>query len=205
MNINQISCGQFTVELASKAPTPGGGGAAALVGAVGVALATMVGNYTLGKKTYAAVEEEVKTLMERAEVLRIQLLEQVEADAAAFAPLSKAYGIPKDDPTREQVMEDCLRQAAQPPMEMVRLTCQAIEIHQEMLEKGSRMMVSDVGTGVILCQSALYGAGLNVKVNTKSMTDRAYADQLNREVDQLIQTYGVMAQEIYQTVVERFS
>lgn len=204
MNLTQQSCKDFTALLASKAPVPGGGGAAALVGAVGVALATMVGNYTVGKKTYAAVEADVQALMVKAEDIRCQLLDLVEADAAAFAPLSQAYSIPKDDPSREAVMEDCLRQAATPPMEMLRLCAQAIDLHGEMLEKGSRIMLSDVGTGVLFCQSALLGAALNVKVNTKSMTDRAYADAVNQEVDGFTEKYQPLAQEIYQQVVERF-
>ena len=179
MDTAQQTCGGFLDDLASKAPTPGGGGASALVGALGAALCTMVGNYTVGKQKYAGVEEDVKALMAKAEDLRARLLALVDADAAAFEPLSKAYAIPKDDPNRAQVMEQCLRDAAAAPMEILRLSCEAIDLHSEMLEKGSVMMLSDVGTGVVLCQSAMQGAALNVKVNTKSMADRTYAQTMN--------------------------
>lgn len=205
MDTAQQTCGGFLDALASKAPVPGGGGASALVGALGAALCTMVGNYTVGKKKYAQVEDDVKNLMAKAEDLRARLLALVDVDAAAFEPLSKAYAIPKEDPGREQVMEACLRDAAATPMEILRLSCEAIDLHSEMLEKGSVIMLSDVGTGVIFCQSALQGAALNVKANTKSMTDRAYAQALNDEVDALVARYGEMAQRVYKSVLGRFA
>ena len=204
MHTADQTCGAFLDALASRAPTPGGGGATALAGALGTALCTLVGNYTVGKKKYAAVEEDVKALMARAEDIRARLLAQVDADAAAFEPLSRAYAIPKDDPGRGEVMEQCLRDAAAAPMEILRLCCQAIDLHREMLDKGSVMMLSDVGTGVVLCWGALYGAALNVKVNTKSMADRAFAEAMNREADQLVNQYWKIAEQVYETVMGRF-
>lgn len=205
MSTAEQTCGAFLDALASKAPTPGGGGASALVGALGTALCTMVGNYTVGKKKYAGVEEDVKALMAKAEDIRARLLALVDADAAAFEPLSRAYSIPKDDPRRGEIIEKCLRDAAAAPMEILRLSCEAIDLHREMLDKGSVMMLSDVGTGVIFCWSALYGACLNVKVNTKSMADRAYAEAMNREADQLVNQYWKIAEQVYETVMGRFS
>ena len=205
METAQQSCGAFLDALASKAPVPGGGGASALVGALGTALCTMVGNYTVGKKKYADVEEDVKVLMAKAEEIRARLLSLVDADAAAFEPLSKAYAIPKDDPNREEVMEKCLRDAAATPMEILRLSCQAIDLHREMLDKGSVIMLSDVGTGVIFCQSALYGAALNVKVNTRSMTDRAFAQAMDKEADALVDQYGTIARQVYNVVMGRLA
>ena len=205
MDTAQQTCGGFLDALASKAPTPGGGGASALVGALGAALCTMVGNYTVGKQKYAGVEEDVKALMAKAEDLRARLLALVDADAAAFEPLSKAYAIPKDDPNRAQVMEQCLRDAAAAPMEILRLSCEVIDLHSEMLEKGSVMMLSDVGTGVVLCQSAMQGAALNVKVNTKSMADRAYAQAMNDEVDGLVKRYWKIAERVYESILGRFA
>ena len=205
MHTADQTCGAFLDALASKAPTPGGGGASALAGALGAALCTMVGNYTVGKKKYADVEEDVKALMAKAENIRARLLAQVDADAAAFEPLSRAYAIPKDDPTRGEVMEQCLRDAAAAPMAILRLCCQAIDLHREMLDKGSVMMLSDVGTGVVLCWGALYGAALNVKVNTKSMADRAYAEAMNNQVDELVNRYWKVAEQVYEAVMGRFA
>lgn len=198
------SCTDFAAALASKAPVPGGGGASALVGALGAALCSMVANYTIGKKKYAAVEEDVKAILARAEELRARLLALVEEDARAFEPLSRAYAIPRDDPNRDGVMEQCLRAAAAPPMELLRLSCQAIDLHRELLDKGSTMVLSDVGTGVIFCWSALYGAALNVKVNTKSMKDRDYAEGMNREADELVNKYWKIADGVYETVMGRY-
>ena len=205
MHTADQTCGAFLDALASKAPVPGGGGASALAGALGAALCTMVGNYTVGKKKYADVEEDVKALMAKAEDIRARLLAQVDADAAAFEPLSRAYAIPKDDPTRGEVMEQCLRDAAAAPMAILRLCCQAIDLHREMLDKGSVMMLSDVGTGVVLCWGALYGAALNVKVNTKSMADRAYAEAMNNQVDELVNRYWKVAEQVYEAVMGRFA
>lgn len=201
MDTAQQSCGAFLDALAAKAPVPGGGGASALVGALGTALCTMVGNYTLGKPKYAAVEPDVQALMDRAEAIRARLLALVDEDAAAFEPLSKAYSIPKGDPDRVERLEACLKQAAATPMEILHLSCEAIKLHRDMLEKGSVLMRSDVGTGVIFCWSALYGAALNVKVNTKSMTDRDCAQAMNAEVDALVEEHRQIAEQVYETVM----
>lgn len=203
--LTQRSCAGFAAALASKSPVPGGGGASALVGALGAALCSMVANYTVGKKKYAAVEEDVKAVLARADALRERLLALVEEDAKAFEPLSRAYAIPKEDPDRGEVMERCLRAAAAPPMELLRLSCEAIDLHRELLDKGSAMVLSDVGTGVIFCWSALYGAALNVKVNTKSMSDRSYAQAMNREADELVDKYWKIADQVYEAVMGRYS
>ena len=194
----------FTEQLASKAPVPGGGGASALVGAIGIALGDMVGELTVGKKKYAAVEEDVKALMAKAQDLRVRLLGCVNKDAEAFAPLSRAYGIPKDDPTRDEVMEACLREAAAPPLEILDLCCEAIDLQREFADKGSVLAVSDAATGVVFCWSAMYGAAVNVKVNTKAMKDRAYADKLNAHVDEQMAKYWPIAEKVYEDVYRRF-
>ena len=204
MSMNDLSIRAFTEALAGKSSVPGGGGASALVAALGTALGSMVGNFTLGKKNYADVEPDILRLMDEAAELQNRLLACVDADAEAFEPLSRAYGIPKDDPTRDTVMEKCLRDAAAVPMQILELSCKAIELHREFAEKGSTMMISDAGTGVVFCWAALYGAALNVKVNTKLMGDRAYADDLNKRVDELMEKYWKIADEVYESVYGRF-
>jgi len=204
MELLESSVKSFTEVLASKSPVPGGGGASALVGAVGIALGNMVGSLTVGKKKYADVEEDIKALMVRAEELREAFLECINKDAVSFEPLSKAYGIPKEDPTRDEVMEKCLRDAAAVPMEILELCCKAIELQVEFAEKGSRLVVSDAGTGVVFCWSAMYGAAINVKVNTKAMKDREYADRINARVDELVDKYWRIAENVYEDVYGRF-
>ena len=204
MELLNSSVKSFTEQLASKAPVPGGGGASALVGAIGVALGDMVGELTVGKKKYAAVEEDIKALMVKAQELRVKLLDCIAKDAVAFEPLSRAYGIPKDDPTRDEVMEKCLRDAAGVPFEILCLCCEAIELQVDFAAKGSALAVSDAGTGVVHCKAALQGAAINVKVNTKSMKDRAYAAEIDKEVDERLAKYGKMADEVFDKVYGRF-
>ena len=143
--LTDLSCTAFAEVLASKAPVPGGGGAAALAGALGVALCSMVGNFTTGKKKYAAYEADVQRMLAAGETLRARLLALVEADAKAFEPLSRAYAIPKDDPARDTVMEEATLNAVQAPVEMVTCCGEALLLLEEMLEKGSRLLLSDVG------------------------------------------------------------
>ena len=204
MELLESSVINFTEQLASPAPVPGGGGASALVGAIGVALGDMVGELTVGKKKYADVEEDIKALMAKAQDLRVRLLGCIEKDAVAFEPLSKAYGIPKDDPTRDEIMEKCLRDAAAAPLEIFDLCCEAIDLQKEFAEKGSKLVISDAATGAALCWGAMYGAAVNVKVNTKSMKDRACAEKINAHIDERMDKYRKIAEAVYQDVYGRF-
>ena len=194
----------FLAELASKAPTPGGGGAAALCGAVGVALGNMVGNLTLGKKKYAEVQEDIAALNAKAEALRADFLALIDADAAAFEPLSKAYGIPKDEPARGEVMEAALLAAVQPPLEIMRKCVKALELIAEYAAKGSALAVSDAGCAAAITRAACEAAALNVFVNTKPMRDREKAGEINREANELLQQCA-LAREIYNDVTGRLS
>jgi len=196
-------CNEFVEVLSSKAAVPGGGGASALVGAVGIALGAMVGNLTVGKKKYADVEADIIELLDKAGALQAELLRLVDEDAVVFEPLSKAYGIPKEDPTREQVMEDALKLACTVPMDIMRLCARAIELHDEFAAKGSVLALSDAGVGAIFCKAALQGASLNVYINTSSMTDRNYAGSIEAEADAMIGKYSMMADDIFNSVTSR--
>ena len=192
---------QFLDKLASKAPTPGGGGAAALAGAVGIALGNMTGALTVGKPKYAAAEEEIIEANKMSEELRKELYGLIERDAKAFMPVSKAYGIPKDDPMRDMIMEEALKGAAEVPLEIMRKCCEALEIIDVYAQKGSVIAISDAGCAAAMCKAALESAALNVYVNTKSMKDREYAVCLNEEVEQMLNKYSAMASGIYLTVL----
>jgi len=194
---------EFADALASRSAVPGGGGASALAGALGAALGCMVGELTVGKKTYAAVEAEMRTLLVRAGALRDRLMDCVERDAEAFAPLAKAYGIPRDDPEREAVLERCLRRAAAVPLEILELCCETIALQRNFAHKGSRLAVSDAATGAALCRGALYGAAANVRVNTRLMRDRAWAEATEAHVAARLAEYGALADEIFMDVYGR--
>ncbi len=178
-----LSCRDFVDVLSSAAPTPGGGGAAALVGAIGAALAHMVGALTVGKKKYADVEDELRALMAQCDRLRADLLGQITADAQCFAPLAQAYSIPRDDPSRAGILEKATLNACTAPLEIMRLCARAIDLAGAFAEKGSRLALSDAGCAAILCKAALQAASLNVFINTGALRDRSAAQAINAQAE----------------------
>ena len=203
MSFLDLSVKDFTEVLASKAAVPGGGGASALVGAIGVALGNMVGNLTVGKKKYADVEEEVYALMDECQALREELLKLIDGDAEVFEPLSKAYGIPKDDPNRAEIMENALKLGCSVPMDIMRTICKCLDVIKRLGEIGSALAISDAGCGAVCCKAGLQAASFNVFINTKAMTDREYAEGLEKEAGELLDKYCPLADEIYQVVDNR--
>ena len=192
---------QFLSELSSNAPVPGGGGASAAVGAFVAALGMMVTNLTIGKKKYADYEEEVKAVRDRLEGLRDQLIDLVDGDAVAFEPLSKAYSIPKDDPERDTIMENALYEASVVPMSIMETVLAAAKELEVLVEKGSKLAVSDVGVGILFAQAAIEGASLNVYINTKSMKDRERAAALDAKADAIIAEGAALKARIYSGVL----
>lgn len=207
MEMMERTCSQFLAELASKAPTPGGGGTAALVGAAGVALCNMVGNLTTGKKKYAAVEEKIQALNAKAESLRKELEALVQEDAEAFAPLAAAYGLPKDTPEqaadKERVMETALTRAALVPIKIMQKCLEGITLAYSYAVDGSTMAISDAGCAAVLCKAALQAASLNVFVNTKLMTNREFATALEHTAEQLLDAGTSYADEAFHYVNEK--
>ncbi len=200
MSFTQKSCEEFVEVLASSAPVPGGGGAAALVGALGTALGNMVGSLTVGKKKYADVEEEIIALKAKSDSLQEELLDLVAQDAVCFEPLAKAYGIPKDDPNRAQILEEATVYACSVPMKIMETCCEAISVIAIFAEKGSRLAVSDAGCGAVCCKAALQSASLNVFINTKSMKNREVAEEMNQKANEMLTKYCALADEIFNTV-----
>ena len=207
MEMMEQSCTRFLAELAGKAPVPGGGGAAALVGAAGVALGNMVGCLTAGKKKYAAVEADIQALNARAEALRRELEALVQADAEAFAPLAAAYGLPKDTPAqaahKAAVLEAALDTACAVPLEIMQKCAEGIVLVEEYAAKGSVLAVSDAGCAAALCKAALQSASLNVFINTKLMTDRPRADALDAQADALLNEYSPRADAVFASVTNK--
>ncbi|MDD6887071.1 MAG: cyclodeaminase/cyclohydrolase family protein [bacterium] len=204
MDFANASCAEFVRVLASNAPVPGGGGASALVGAIGTALGNMVGSLTVGKKKYADVETEILALKAKCDALQQELLDQIAADAEGFAPLAKAYGIPKDDPSREETLEAATLVACRVPVRIMELCCEALEAIREFAKKGSRLAVSDAGCGAVCVKAALQAASLNVFINTKTLRDRETAESLNARCLDMLERYGAMADEIFNSVKNGF-
>ncbi len=207
MGFSNIACDEFVAVLATKAPVPGGGGASALVGALGTALGNMVGSLTVGKKKYAEVEEEIKDLQAKSDLLQKELLFLIERDAEVFEPLSKAYGLPKtteeEKAEKARIMEAALKEACSVPMEIMEKCCEAIDVIEVFAKKGSVIAISDAGVGAAFLKAALEGASLNVFINTKSMADREYAQALNEKADNMLSIYCEKAAGIFETVKNR--
>ena len=204
MDMTMESCRKFVEVLASNAPAPGGGGAAALVGALGTALGNMVGSLTVGKKKYADVEAEIIALKAECDALQTELLNQVEADDKGFVPLAKAYGIPKDDPNRDAILEDATITACQVPMHIMELCCKSLDAIAVFAAKGSRLAVSDAGCGAVCVKAALQAASLNVFINTKTLKNREVAEEMNAKCLGMLDKYGRLADEIFETVKAGF-
>ena len=204
MDFAQASCTEFVTVLASNAPVPGGGGASALVGAIGTALGNMVGSLTVGKKKYAGVEEEIIALKAKCDQLQKDLLDQIALDAKGFEPLAKAYGIPKDDPNRDKVLEEATIVACQVPVKIMELCCEALDAIQVFAAKGSRLAVSDAGCGAVCVKAALQAASLNVFINTKTLQNRELAGEMNKKCLGMLDKYCAMADEIFESVKAGF-
>ena len=208
MGFSTVPCNEFVEVLASKAPVPGGGGASALVGAVGTALGNMVGSLTVGKKKYADVEAEMWELKGKADVLQKELLTLIERDAEVFEPLSRAYGMPRETEEEKaekaRVMEIVLKEACSVPMEIMEKGCEALDLIVEFAAKGSKIVISDAATGVAILKGAMYGAAVNVKVNTKLMKDKEYAASINKHVDDKMDSYSKLADEIFSSIYNNY-
>ena len=197
MDYTKESCREFTRLLASDSPAPGGGGASALAGALGAALGEMVAALTVGKKHYAAVEEEIKTAAAELDALREKLLDAVMEDAEGFIPLSQVYRLPKDEPGREERLEEATIAACAAPKKIMELACRALELTALMAEKGSVMAVSDAGCAAALIKAAVDSAALNVYINTKSLRDRERAEKLNSACLEMQSSSERLCGEIY--------
>lgn len=187
--LSKLSCRDFAMALASKQAVPGGGGAAALVGALAAALCSMVGNFTTGKKRYAEVETDIQRMLVDADELREKLLDLVDADAIAFEPLSRAYAIPKEDPQRTTILETATQNACKAPLEMMQVCAQIIDLLDEMGKKGSRMLLSDVACGAYLAVAAMQSAAINVFVNTKPFRSSGWAIAAEADAKALLDVY----------------
>ena len=196
MKMLEQSAVDFIGALSSNAPVPGGGGASATVGALAAALGMMVTNLTIGKKKYADYEETLIRCRSELEGLRDRLITLTDKDAEAFEPLSRAYSLPKDAPDYERIMEEALLTASLAPLEIMDTALECAHVLEVLVEKGSRLAISDVGVGIYFAQAAIEGASLNVYINTKMMKDRTRAEALNDRADAIIREGAALKEKI---------
>ena len=204
MKFTELPCKDYAALLASNKPVPGGGGAAALVGALASALGEMVVNLTVGKKKYAAAEKELLALRERCASAREALLRLSEQDAEDFAPLAAAYALPADAPGRADILESATLRACDAPMKMLRACAEVISYAERLAEIGSTLVLSDAACAAALAGGAMKSASLNVFINTKALKDRAQAEKLEKEADALLETWLPRADKVYTAIVKSF-
>lgn len=207
MRMEKMQIQELLEVLSSKQPTPGGGGASALAGALGTALGLMVGNLTVGKKKYAAVEEEVKMAMSQLYIMQRSFTDLADYDASAFAPLAAAYSLPagteEEKTHKEEVMERCLMDAARVPLDIMEQGVKALTVLEVLGRKGSVMAVSDAGVAAQLLRTAVTGAAMNVYINIKSMKKRARADELKESADEFLRQGMEQADRIYENILKQ--
>lgn len=191
---------KFLEELSSSAPVPGGGGASALIGAIGCALCSMVANLTTGKKKYAQYQERIDELLPFLEEMRGELMADIKMDADAFYPLSQAYSIPKDAPDRDKIMEEALLTASNAPMKIVEDVSKLVPVLEELEVIGSRLAISDVAVAAAACSVALKGAVMNIYINTKSMKNREVAEAMNQKARDLVADGTKRCDAVYEKI-----
>lgn len=196
--------GKFLDDLASERPTPGGGGAAAVMGAIGAALVSMVANLTIGKKNYEAVEEDLKAARAEAERVRAELTAAIEEDVVAFNSVMGAYGLPRatdeDKAKRSEAIQAALKDATLAPLRAVKACFEVILLSEAAADKGNLNVISDAGVAVLAANAGLRSAALNVYINAKAIKDRAFAEEQIAAVEALLAQAAEKTEAVYATV-----
>ena len=183
------TCRDFAEALAAREPVPGGGSASAFVGALGASLCGMVARYGATNPALADRADDLTRAFAQADELAQELVELVAEDVSAYGQVSAAYGISRDDPARAAAIQDALHVAAMPPYRIMDACGRALALLEDMADKGSRQLLSDVACGAVFCRAAMQGASLTLFANTTSMKDRARAEELETACDELLDTW----------------
>lgn len=194
----------FLDQLASQASTPGGGSAAAIMGAMGAALVSMVCNLTIGKKNYAGVEGDLKQVLQKSEELRQRLTGMVADDIRVFNQVMSAYGMAKDSDeqksARAAAIQDALKEATVVPLACAKACAEVIELSRTAAEKGNLNVISDAGVAVMAAYGALKSAALNVYINVGNIKDKDFANAMGTELESILGRCESATQEIFELV-----
>lgn len=198
---------QFLDELASKAPVPGGGSVSALSGALAAGLVTMVCDLTLGKKKYAAVEEDMQEIRRQAEELRQKLQNLLQGDVEAYGRLSAAYKLPREtdeeEAERYAVIQEATVEATEVPLQIAEAARKVVELSAPAANKGNKWAVSDAGIAALLGESAVHSALMNVKINLGSLDDEIFAAQVKERMEAVTGGLAQKRAAIIEVVEER--
>ncbi|SFA69265.1 Formiminotetrahydrofolate cyclodeaminase [Acetitomaculum ruminis DSM 5522] len=209
MEYINLSAKEFVEKTFSKEPVPGGGGVAAIVGALGAALGGMVCNLTTGKKKYAQYQADIERITEQAQKLQDDLLSYVDQDAQNFLPLSKAYGLPKDTEEekkhKDEVLQAALKEAIKVPIYIVKTCYETIKLEEELAEKGSMLAISDVACGMLCLKAAIRSGWMNVVVNLNTISDKEYVENVTKELLPLLKEGEEICDRTYKVVAEKLN
>ncbi len=198
---------KFLDELASNSPAPGGGSVAALSGALGAALTSMVCNLTIGKRKYQEVEGEMKKLLQQSEELRRSFAALIDEDTAAFTKVMETYGLPKetDDQKalRNAAIQEATKEAALVPLRVMKHVVDALALAKVVAEKGNMNSISDAGVSALMLHTAAEGAALNVRINLNGITDSEFVGWHSEELSSLRRTSRAKLEEIIEIVDEK--
>ena len=207
MKLTDKPVSNFLDELASNAPAPGGGSVAALSGALGAALVSMVCNLTLNKKGYEEVQDDIRDLLAQSEALRKELSDLLEADVAAYTGYSKAAKMPRETDEekteRSKSMLAALKVATDVPLSIAEAAVKVMDLCMPAAEKGNKWAVSDAGVAALMAEAALRSAALNVLINLGTLKDEEFVKDRRAKLEHLLQGKGVMRDEIYDYVAGR--
>ncbi len=195
-----IQINEFVKQLSSKSPVPGGGGVSALIGVLGISLCSMVANLTSGKKKYTEYQSELERILSRTQTSIEKLLDLVQNDAEVFEPLSLAYGIPKEEPNRDEILEKAIVEASSVPLEILHEVSNVLDIVEKLSVQGTKLAVSDIGVAASACKCAMESAIMNVYINTKLMKNREYALKVNTEAENILVDGIDRCSNIYQQI-----
>jgi formiminotetrahydrofolate cyclodeaminase len=206
-NLTSQTVAQFLDALASSAPAPGGGSVAALSGALGAALVSMVCNLALGKTKYADVQDDIASLVSQSEALRHKLTDLLEADVEAFTGVSAAYKMPRQTPEEKSARSDAiqvaLKGATQVPMQVAEACVQVLDLCTPTAEKGNANAVSDAGVAALMAEAGLRSAALNVIINLNAIHDQAFCRKMGDKLDALLKGKPALKDQIYDLVVAK--
>lgn len=194
-------CTEFTRRLASADPVPGGGGAAAMGGALAVSLCSMAAVLSVEKKSCAANKDEIQKILDEAESLRLELLSLIDADAEGFEPLAKAYAVPKDEPNRAEILYAASMAACEAPLNIMKACARTIELLEKLRPICSKLLLSDVGCAAGMAATAMKAAAINIYVNTKAYKGREKSDELDKIADVMLEEYLKRTQAVSGAVI----
>ena len=206
MKLAELKTAGFVDLLASDAPAPGGGSAAALEGALGAALTAMVCGLTVGKKKYAEFQELAEEAQKKATDLKARFVDVMDRDTEAFNVVSAAFGMPKatdeEKAARSAAIQKGLEGCTKTPFEMMELAAETLELTASILGKSNDSAASDLGVSALSLRAAIQGAWLNVLINIGSLKNKELAEDYRKKGEALLAKALPLADQIYDTVVK---